>query len=275
MDLLIGQLWARRWTIVLLALSGAMVAAIAAVMMTKTYRASIVLAPRDHGEAVAGFRSDSAVAGLAALAGVSVPGGSRRDEDFAFLVSRGLKLRFIEAQGLTSIFFPEDAGIEQKSAQDALRKLNSAVLAVSRDKSTGLVTVTFDWEAPELAALWAEAFVSQANAELAARALNETDNQIAYLEEKASTAAQIEVQQVVYRLLESQLKSRMLAAIGGEFAFKTIDPAIVPDLNKPIRPRRVPMVVGGALLGSILAACWVALTVGLFGRKSAEGTLKA
>jgi uncharacterized protein involved in exopolysaccharide biosynthesis len=54
--------------------------------------------------------------------------------------------------------------------------------------------------------------------------------------------------------MEEQVKSVMLANVREEFALRVIDPAVVPELDKEVRPQRVLIMVIGIILGLVLGA---------------------
>jgi uncharacterized protein involved in exopolysaccharide biosynthesis len=50
----------------------------------------------------------------------------------------------------------------------------------------------------------------------------------------------------------------MFARVRAQYAFKVIDPAYVPDADKYVRPKRLAMILIGALAGVIAALVLVA-----------------
>ena len=61
------------------------------------------------------------------------------------------------------------------------------------------------------------------------------------------------VQQAIYRLIEEQINTVMLANVREEYAFKVIDPAVVPDIDQYEWPKRALILVLGAGLGLLFA----------------------
>ena len=57
---------------------------------------------------------------------------------------------------------------------------------------------------------------------------------------------------VLYRLVEEQTKTIMLAQVSSEYLLTTIDAAVVPELWE--RPKRALIVVFGAIAGLLLGA---------------------
>jgi hypothetical protein len=96
------------------------------------------------------------------------------------------------------------------------------------------------------------------------RAITESERNIAYLTAQAGKTEVIGIQQVIYSLLETEYNTAMLARGNPEFAFKIIDPAVVPE--KPSFPDRTVWILTAlftSLSITVFAAfCWVALQAG-------------
>jgi hypothetical protein len=107
------------------------------------------------------------------------------------------------------------------------------------------------WGDREQAARWASRYVDLANSELLARSIAESDRRIEFLRTAAAAAETIELRQAVYKLMESEIKSRMVASSRVDYAFKVIDPALVPDERDRVRPKRALLAVLGAGLGAL------------------------
>jgi uncharacterized protein involved in exopolysaccharide biosynthesis len=60
-------------------------------------------------------------------------------------------------------------------------------------------------------------------------------------------------------LIEEHTKSITLAKTREEYVFKIIDPALPPDADKPVKPKRMLMVVLGILGGLLLGIMTVLL----------------
>jgi LPS O-antigen subunit length determinant protein (WzzB/FepE family) len=114
-----------------------------------------------------------------------------------------------------------------------------------------------EWRDPELAAQWANDLVASVNTTLRQKTVEQSEKSIAYLREQLARTSVVELQQVLHRLVESEMKKAILANINKEYAFKIIDPAVVPD--KPVRPRKLAMVVVGTAAGGILGILLVLL----------------
>jgi uncharacterized protein involved in exopolysaccharide biosynthesis len=231
-------------------LVGALAGLAIALTATKIYRAEVVIAEvRDKGMGAPGSLLGQ-FSGLASLAGVNLPLGEGGQEARALLKSRRLVEEFIKRQDLLG----ELSGSAGKplTLWRAVRDFRDGVMTVSEDTRKGVTTVWVDWRDPVKAARWANELVALANELLRTRALDDASRNIAYLKKQIASTDVVEMQRVMYTLIESEMKTLMLANARHEYAFTIIDPAVPPELK--YRPRRSLIVLGYAALGFLLGA---------------------
>jgi uncharacterized protein involved in exopolysaccharide biosynthesis len=126
------------------------------------------------------------------------------------------------------------------------------VRSVTEDAKTGLITLAIEWEDRELAARWVEELVRRANGEMRRRAIDESSRSLAFLDEQAQKTNVLEVQQAIYKLMESEMKTMTMANVREEYAFRVIDPPVVADADDEAWPNKPLIAVGAALLGLML-----------------------
>lgn len=139
------------------------------------------------------------------------------------------------------------------------------MLAIRENKSTGLTTVAISWKDPAIAARWANEFVALANEFMRARALDDASRNIAYLKKQITQTNVVDMQRVMYDLIESETKTLMLANARTEYAFTIVDPAVPPEIK--ISPKRAEMVFVGTLVGLIIGLIVVFVRRALRGSK--------
>jgi hypothetical protein len=233
-------------------------------MMTPQYRAEVLLAPVSDLDEDAGYMSRIAEFGdLAALTGIRLGRKDRKDESIATLLSRQFTDRFIRERKLTRILFAAVWDNERQrwkarrwgktapTSRESFERFDEQVRHIHEDRRTGLVTLAVDWQDPVLAAEWANGLVADVNATLRQQAVDRSSASIAYLQEQLAGTSVVELQQVLHRLIELEMKKIILARVNREYAFKVIDPAVVPE--ETIRPRTAMMVLLGTTAGLILA----------------------
>lgn len=254
---------ARRVLLACVVALGTLAGATYALLASPEYTAAATLVVREGDDGASGAQALlGQLGGLAALGGVNVTGSSTSTEYLAWLGSRQFAQRFIERQQLMPRLFESKwdtelgdwrADVEPAeipSAEDAWRLFDRDIRSISQDKRTGLVTLRIRWRNPSDTARWTLAMVEQANEELRARAIAEADNSLEFLRRELARAEAVELQQAIYRMMEVQIKRKVLANSRPDFAFSIIDPPVIPDEDRYSHPNR-PLIVAASLFASL------------------------
>lgn len=268
-DITLADLWQilrERWWVVI---AGTVLSTALAVFIAFTskpvYRAEAVLAPVSENQNSGGLSSlASQFSGIASLVGVTLdPGNDRRTEALAVLRSRALTRAFVEDNDLLPILFSEQWDTKKEGWKsddpkkiptlwDADQLFASKIRKVSEDRDAGLVTVAIEWSDPELAAKWVMELIERTNAHLRKAAIERSERNIAYLEKQANSTSVVELRQSIYRLIEGEINTIMLAQGSEDYAFRVIDPAVVPQ--EPVRPKR-PMIIAVGFASGVALSC--------------------
>ncbi len=265
------RLWDGRWWIAIsvATVTGAFI--VLAYNMRPVYQVKVVLAPAANDRAgLAGSLGSSmgSLGGLAALAGINIgTGNSATEEALAVMRSREFTGKFITDLNLMPKLFENSwdpatrqwkgLAAQHPTLAQACRYFDHNIRKADFDRRTGLVTLTVEWVNPSEAALWANELVARLNSEMRARAMEQSNAAVTYLEKELSTTSTIETRMAISRLMESQVNQRMFASVSREFAFRTVDRAMPPDLKERIRPNRPLLAVIGMMLGFLLGAAVV------------------
>jgi uncharacterized protein involved in exopolysaccharide biosynthesis len=274
MDLrtLVAVIWARRrWVAISMVVVTIACAAIA-FLMKPVYRASVVFVSATAGQSnlsgPLGSVLDS-LGGLASQAGINLTSSADTsvEETLAVLKSRQFTTSFIIDKDLMPKLYAKkwDAAAhkwkvpldDQPTQARAFKKFDEKIRTVDRDKKSGLVTMQIDWTDRFEAADWANEMVRRVNAEMRARAIRQADDSMGYLEKELSTTSEVETREAINKLIESQVKQRMLANVTPDYAFRVVDKAVAPDSDDPIRPQKVALLIAGPLAGFALGVAWV------------------
>ncbi|MBF4322573.1 Wzz/FepE/Etk N-terminal domain-containing protein [Vibrio anguillarum] len=273
---LFGALWKGKLLIVLCTAVFAVGGVIVALSKPNTYQAeaSLVAANEDSGGGL------TSMGGLASLAGINLGSGRSGDKamSLAVLQSRQFINAFINRhQLLVPLMAAEswdrvsgemviDPALYDVETQQWIRKIEpplsstpsdweahkafKEIFSVSEAKDNGLVKVSITHLSPLIAQQWVELLVKDLNDWIKNEKLTETRQNISYLEQQLEKTKLVDMQSVFYQLIEEQMKSLMLAEVKDEFAFKTIDPAVVPV--EKAGPKRALICVLATLLGGML-----------------------
>lgn len=235
------------------------IALILAFIITPIYRVEVLLAPASNDGA---SNSLSALAsqfgGLASVAGISIGSEfANKDEAIATLNSRAFTEKFIEDNQLLPILFNDKWDNKNKqwdvsdapTLWDGYSLFDTDIRKIFEDKNTGLITLSIDWRDKNEAEKWAMELVRRINNYMREKAINDSMKSLEYLNKELKKTRVVELQKVIYNLIESQVNVLMLANIRKEYSFKIIDPASAPDDDAFIKPRRSLIIVLGLILG--------------------------
>jgi len=242
----------------------ALLAAGISMMLPNIYRAEVLLVPVRSEDAKGGGMAAALgnFGGLASLAGISLGRGGSTEENLAVLKSREFLWKFVQENKLMPILFEdewdgarnkweEDDPEDQPGKMDVARLFYEDVLNVGADKKSSLVTVSLDWTDPKLAAVWVDRLVAQLNQHLRLQAIALSENNLKYLNEELARTQVEEMRKTLFDLIGQEQKNAMLANAQREFAFRVLDPAVVPD--KKIKPKRAIIILLAALLAGFAA----------------------
>lgn len=273
-------LWKGKWIIIFTTFVFAVGGVLYALSQPNTYKAEAVLASANDSQSGGLAAMASQFGGLASLAGISLGGGGTDSKAMALatLQSRQFLNSFIHKYDL---LVPLMAGEKWSEPTDTLHldpeiydaqsktwvrevdpgkspeptdweayKEFKKLIAVSESKDNGLVTLSITHLSPTIAKQWVDWLVVDLNAWVKKESLDESRRNISYLEEQIERTSISDMQSVFYQLIEEQTKNLMLAQVQDEFAFKTIDPAVVPE--EKAGPKRALICVLAVLLGGML-----------------------
>jgi uncharacterized protein involved in exopolysaccharide biosynthesis len=229
----------------------------------------------------------SQYAGLASMAGISLPGSSSgmSDKDLALslLKSKGLLQRLIDKHDIlpdliaaedwdltsNSVTYDSDLYNDVKnvwvrnfkppyklvpSTQEAYKFFNNAI-AVSEDKKTGIISLKVDHLSPEIAYHWSLLLIQEVNEYVADMRINEAQLSINYLNDQIKITPYPELRALFYELIQQHTQSMMLAKVRPEYALMTLDSPLIPEQKS--EPKRTFIVILSALLGGVLGTLMI------------------
>lgn len=280
---IIAAVWQKRWLLITsVALFGGGFG-MAAFMMHPIYSSStiIIAANSDHRSTGALSSVLGQLGGLASLAGAGLGSGdAETTEALAIMHSREFIEKFIDELNLLPELFPDkwDSTISKwkvdETKQPTLSKgykyFTREVLTISQDKKTSLVTIEIRWTDRLKAAAWANELITRINQTMRTRAIVNSVASVGYLEKELRETNVVATQDAINRLIEAQIKQRMLANVTPEYAFRIVDRAMPADKDEPIFPRKFLLLMLGAVSGLIVGVSVILLFPGSLFRKSAN-----
>jgi LPS O-antigen subunit length determinant protein (WzzB/FepE family) len=239
--------WRYRLLVAFCSLAAAVLAGVVAFTTKPYFRAEVVVTEvRDRGLGNVGSLANQ-LGGLASLAGVNLGGvgGNPGQESAAVLESHHLAEEFIRRNGI----LPEllHGSSKPPTIWLGVKAFTQGVLTIRKDLHKGVTTVDIEWTDPATAARWANSYVALANELVRARALNESNRNITYLNEQVAKTDSVDLRKVMYNLIENETKTLMVANGRVEYAFQVVDPAVAPEIK--LGPHRLLITFIGLMVG--------------------------
>lgn len=252
------------------------------------YKAEALLYPSEDQQSGGLAALAGQLGGLAGLAGINVGAGSGTNKTklaLEVLQSRGFIASFIKkhnilkdlmavqswqqtenelvynseiydidsATWVRKVSFPYEA---KPSDQEAY-KVFIEQLEVIEDKDSGMIKVSIEHLSPFVAKNWVDLIIQDLNSQMMYREVAEAQKSKDFLTQRLNETDVFDMKTVLYKLLEEQAKIIMFANVRDEYAFKTIDPAVVPETKS--KPRRVIILILGFMLGLFVAVFSVSI----------------
>lgn len=282
---LIRVIWKAKILIFLVTTVFAVVSIVYAINQPNIYMSEALLAPSEQ-EGTSGLSGlGGQFGGLASLAGLSLGNGGNSKHQMALEVfkSRQFTKDFIQKHDiLPELMAAESWDMQnnkltydeelfnsqnrewirkvsppftpQPSIQESIKAFKK-VLNVSIDKETGMVTISVEHVSPFIAQQWVSWLVEDINLTMKEKDVAEARKSTKFLYEQLAQTEIADIREVLYRLIEEQMKTIMFAKVRDEYVFKTIDAAIVPE--EKLKPKRALIVILGTLLGSMICTAFV------------------
>ena len=271
--------WGARWALLIGAVLGIGLGLLFLSVATYRYTATLTVTPA-KGEM---SQLPGNMSGLAAIAGISLPGGGSVSDFNLYLVA--LQSRQVAAElakddkimqrlfasqydiptgrwlrptnfiadfssAIKSMLRVPGADWRQPAAAD-LQKFLQENIKISTDRKLNITNISFDYEDPEFAAKLITDLHEKTDTVLRRRALTRADQAIGYLEKQLSQVQLAEHRQALAAILGEQEKSRMLASSAAPYAAQPFGDAVAS--SRPTSPQSVIVLVEGLVGGMILS----------------------
>ncbi|SOU39723.1 Wzz/FepE/Etk N-terminal domain-containing protein [Pseudoalteromonas carrageenovora] len=283
---LLSVIWRGKWIIAVITFLFVLFSVIFALKQPNLYRSEVLLAPAEAKSNGGLSALAGQFGGLASLAGVNIGGQSTNKTQLALevLKSRKFVASFIEKHNILPdlmaveswdidkgvLYDPEvyDSSskkwlrdveaprIAKPSDQEAY-KIFSDLILLKTNKETAMITLSIVHQSPLIAKQWVNWLVKDINKEMRDRDVVEAQKSADFLSKQLEDTKIADIRIILYKLIEEQAKTIMFASVRDEYAFKTIDPALVPEVRDS--PKRTLIVILGFALGLVFSCMIVIL----------------
>lgn len=259
-----------RLVIILLASAAGLFSGAYSLFLTDVYRARVVISPIDR-EGAPGMALPGLLQGFGALSLAGRPGSTAEAEILSLLKSNILRKKLIEGDSLLPVVLYDRwdgsswRGGRAPGIWDGIRALDrmTGIRSSSTEKT---ITISFEHPDPKAAAGVLERLLTVLNDHMSEEARNMADSNREFLETRLGSARDPLIRQKIYNLIAQQIESSMMAGAKENFAFKVIDPPMVPDMKAG--PNRA-KIVAASVMAAVFAGVVLALVLEYF-RKAKE-----
>ncbi|MGY0649137.1 MAG: Wzz/FepE/Etk N-terminal domain-containing protein, partial [Paraglaciecola chathamensis] len=252
-------IWRGKWIIIAITAIFAVASVLYALSLPNIYKSEALLAPADSDQQGGLSGLSGQLGGLVSLAGVNLGGGKTDKTALAIeiLKSREFFAKFAEKHNIlpdlmavkewdmttNTVVYDEEiyssesgewvrevkAPRTSKPSNQEGKKVFERLFSVEKNLETGMISIRIEHQSPFIAKKWVDWLIDDINLEMKVRDASEAENSIAYLESQILTTNIVEQKTLLYQLIEEQAKTLMFAEVRIEYAFFTIDKAIVPE----------------------------------------------
>jgi uncharacterized protein involved in exopolysaccharide biosynthesis len=276
-----GALRARLLLIAAISLACGIAMTVLAFHMKPVYRGLAVLVPvtSDSNPLTAGLNSSplTAIGGTIAQLTSGVDEAEREtDEAMTVLRSREFTEGFIKDNNLLPVLFPELWDARAARWKEGIKKIPTLgrgyiafdkIRKIDVDVDNQFITLQVDWTDRVKAAEWVNQMAERLNDLLRDRAIASADASLVYLQKELASTSDVATQEAVSRLMQSEIKKKMLAHVMQEFEVRFVDRATVADVDLPQRPNKLLMGGVGAVFGALVG---IATSLLLYRRELAK-----
>lgn len=256
------SIWKDKKIIILITVVFAIFSVFYALSISNKYESSALLSISNNEENSMMSSLSSAYGGIASLAGINIPNqssGNKVSLAMELLKSRSFVRHILEVNpdfkknlvavvdynhNKKELIYDEKLFnskkniwlIEEPTYLDVYDIYMSKILGVYIDTETGYLTVSVEHHSPIYAKDLLNTIINELNDLVRKQDLLESTKALKYLEEKTKASSFIGVKSEFNKIIESQIKTQMLAEIDDEYLLKRIDPPFTPE--KKSSPRR-------------------------------------
>jgi uncharacterized protein involved in exopolysaccharide biosynthesis len=235
---------------------------VVSLLMTNIYRSEATIVARQQ-EKAEGSSPLASLWGMAGVAGEIGGFGGRGDVDKieALLKSRDLVRRVVEKYSLLPRLFDDDWDPRKKewrdnpapTVQDAYKLIKEDMLTVSRDRKTDIVTIKIDHEDPRFAKELVDHYLTELSESLREETLKDAEENRRFLQDQLDKSTDALLREKISNLLAKEIEKETLARAQKYYSFLVLDPSVVSDLDKKVKPKRAIICILSVLVAGCLA----------------------
>lgn len=213
--------------------------------LTNIYRSEATITLRSEGK-----NSSNPLAGLGGIGGIMagqllLGGGGTLEKLGVILQSRNLTTRVINNHNLMPVIFSEDWDADKKmwntdtppTIQDGWNIMKGMLKAKS-DSTTNTIKIGIEHETPVTAKKFVEYYLTELSETLREEVLHDSAENMHFFKAQLNETNDTLMKEKIYSMLAKEIERDTFARAQKYYSFMVLDPPIVPDMDKKVKPKR-------------------------------------
>lgn len=236
-----------KWLIIGMVFIAGIASVFYSLQLTNIYRSEATIVPRQE-EKTAASSTLSALRGLGGFAGelIGLGGGGSIEKFELVLRSRVLSKRIFSKHrdeilpALYEEIWDKDKKVWLNKPHPTTQDITIAVgklLTLQKEKS-GVLRLQVDFKDPVFAKRMVEHYIIELSESLREETLKDAKENKRFLKRQLAKTPDVLLKEKIYILLAKEIEKETFARAQKHYSFTVLDPPIVPDLNKRIKPKR-------------------------------------
>ena len=290
-ELAFNKLWNKKFTILFITFIFSISSITFSLLLPNKYVSSSTLVLSSQLDSAISSMSQN-LGGLASLAGVDIGDSGKKDESlgieiiksrsfFEHLVSfdgvmeQIMAAKYYDSNNKKTVFdkkkFIVDEALWVRKPKppfgveptylEAYQEYIDELLTIYHDKKAGVVEISITHVSPLFANEFLNLIIYQFNYLTREKEIKRSNNAMEYLSNESKNVQNVEVKQSINKLIEEQLKTKMISNMSDEYYFEVIDKPYIPEEKS--YPQRSLIVILATFIGLILSITY-ALTKEFF-----------
>ncbi|MBW2066914.1 MAG: hypothetical protein JRJ03_18550 [Deltaproteobacteria bacterium] len=256
-----------KWLIIIMVLGAGISAVYVSLRMPNIYRSEATIMARKV-EKSGDSAAISLLRGMGGLAGelIGLGGGGSAEKFQILLKSRILTRRVVDKRKIMPRLFSKIWDPQKRTwienppptFQDAYRAI-MGMMTISRDRKTDALTIKFDHEDPRFARDMVDYYLTELSEMLREETLTDASENQRFLRMQLMQTSDVLMKEKIYAMLAREIEKETFARAQKYYSFQVLDPPIVPDLDKKVKPKRSMI-----CMLSVIVAFFVAVFLAFF-----------
>ena len=282
---LISLIWINKTKILISAFIIFIISFLYSFSLVDKYKSEAILMVSDQKDSSP--QMSSSYSSLANMAGISIPQSDSENKinlGLEVMLSREFLYKFIQNRNLTvpimaakqwnqdngrliideslydtenNIWVSNKYGASGPTIHEVYEEFLTYI-SIEKDKLTGFITISITSPSPVNSRDWVSFLIEDINSVTKSKDLNDSNKALQYLNDQVSKTSLTELREVFFSIIESELRTKMLASISDEYLFSIIDKPIIAEEKES--PNRLFISIIGFILGLIVSLTYVLIS---------------